>query len=425
MIWDELEVGLVKLAANGLFRRRRTLDAPCGPEAVVEGRRVVAFCSNDYLGLANHPALIAAVREAVGRWGVGSGASHVVSGHLRPHAELEERLAAFVGRDRALYFTTGYMANLAIAPTLLERGDAIFADRLNHASLIDAALLARTEHIRYPHGDLEMLARRLEQSQARRKLILTDAVFSMDGDLAPLPELFALAERFDAWLVVDDAHGFGVLGPGGRGSVAHFKLPPSPRLILMGTLGKAAGASGAFVAGDRRVIEWLTQRARPYIFTTASSPVIAAALLASLELITGGSARRAHLRRLIRRLRVGLAGLPWRIWPSPTAIQPVLIGGNDDAARVAEHLFERGFWVPAIRPPTVPVGTARLRISLSAAHTEDQIDALLAALRECVVTPSLSLPQASAPVPDGKEGLPSSTKGEGEGRRESFPEDTE
>ncbi|TVR64890.1 MAG: 8-amino-7-oxononanoate synthase [Candidatus Competibacteraceae bacterium] len=400
MIWDELEVGLVKLAANGLFRRRRTLDAPCGPEAVVEGRRVVAFCSNDYLGLANHPALIAAVRDAAGRWGVGSGASHVVSGHLRPHAELEARLAAFVGRDRALYFSTGYMANLAVAPTLLERGDAIFADRLNHASLIDAALLARAEHIRYPHGDLETLARRLEQSQARRKLILTDAVFSMDGDLAPLPELFALAERFDAWLVVDDAHGFGVLGPGGRGSVAHFQLPPSPRLILMGTLGKAAGASGAFVAGDRRVIEWLTQRARPYLFTTASSPVIAAALLASLELIASGSARRAHLRRLIHRLRAGLAGLPWRTWPSPTAIQPVLIGGNDAAARLADHLFERGFWVPAIRPPTVPVGTARLRISLSAAHTEAQIDALLAVLRECAAAPSS--PQFLSPAQPGK-----------------------
>jgi 8-amino-7-oxononanoate synthase len=400
MIWDDLEVGLVKLAANGLFRRRRTLDAPCGPEAVVEGRRVVAFCSNDYLGLANHPALIAAVRDAAGRWGVGSGASHVVSGHLRPHAELEERLAAFVGRDRALYFSTGYMANLAVAPTLLERGDAIFADRLNHASLIDAARLARAEHIRYPHGDLEMLARRLEQSPARRKLILTDAVFSMDGDLAPLPELFALAERFDAWLVVDDAHGFGVLGPGGRGSVAHFQLPPSPRLILMGTLGKAAGASGAFVAGDRRVIEWLTQRARSYLFTTASSPVIAAALLASLELIASGSARRAHLRRLIHRLCAGLAGLPWRTWPSPTAIQPVLIGGNDAAARLADHLFERGFWVPAIRPPTVPVGTARLRISLSAAHTEAQIDALLAVLRECAVAPSS--PQFLSPAPPGK-----------------------
>lgn len=384
MIWDELETGLARLAAEGLLRRRRTLDSPCGPEAVVEGRRVVAFCSNDYLGLANHPALVAAVRDAAERWGVGSGASHVVSGHLRPHEELEERLAAFAGRERALYFTTGYMANLAIVPALMERNDAVFADKLNHASLIDAALLARAEHVRYPHGDVEGLARRLEQSRPRRKLILTDAVFSMDGDLAPLPQLFELAERFDAWLVVDDAHGFGVLGPGGRGSLAHFGLPPSPRLILMGTLGKAAGVSGAFVAGDRRVIEWLTQRARPYIFTTASSPVIAAALLASLELIACGDERRVHLRDLIARLRAGLQGLPWRLLPSPTAIQPVLVGGNDAAVRLAERLFARGLWVPAIRPPTVPAGTARLRISLSAAHTLEQVEALIAALRDAI-----------------------------------------
>ncbi|MFZ1641874.1 MAG: 8-amino-7-oxononanoate synthase [Candidatus Contendobacter sp.] len=383
MIWDELESGLAQLAADGLLRRRRTLDAPCGPEALVEGRRVVAFCSNDYLGLANHPALVAAVRDAAERWGVGSGASHAVSGHLRPHAELEERLAAFVGRERALYFTTGYMANLAIVPTLVERNDAIFADKLNHASLIDAALLARAEHVRYPHGDVETLAHRLARSSARRKLILTDAVFSMDGDLAPLPELYELAERFDAWLVVDDAHGFGVLGPGGRGSLAHFNLPPSPRLILMGTLGKAAGVSGAFVAGDRRVIEWLMQRARSYIFTTASSPILAAALLASLELIAAADDRRAYLQQLILRLREGLNGLPWRLLPSQTAIQPLLIGGNDAAVQLAERLFARGLWVPAIRPPTVPADTARLRISLSAAHGESQIDDLIAALHDC------------------------------------------
>ncbi|MBK8752133.1 MAG: 8-amino-7-oxononanoate synthase [Candidatus Competibacteraceae bacterium] len=383
MIWDELDPSMAQLAAEGLLRRRRTLEAPCGPEAVVEGRRVIAFCSNDYLGLANHPSIVAAAQQAAGRWGVGSGASHVVSGHLWPHAELEERLAAFVGREQALYFTTGYMANLAIVPTLMDRNDAIFADKLNHASLIDAARLARAEHVRYPHGDVDTLAHRLEQSRARRKLILTDAVFSMDGDLAPLPELFALAERFDAWLVVDDAHGFGVLGPGGRGSSAHFGLPPSPRLILMGTLGKAAGVSGAFVAGDRCVIDWLMQRARPYIFTTASSPMIPVALLASLELMVNGDERRAHLQQLIVRLRAGLDGLPWRLLPSPTAIQPLLIGENEAAVQLAERLFVRGLWVPAIRPPTVPMGTARLRISLSAAHSEEQIDTLMGVLREC------------------------------------------
>ncbi len=391
MIWDELDTSIAQLAAEGLLRRRRTLEAPCGPEAVVEGRRVIAFCSNDYLGLANHLSVVEAARQAAERWGVGSGASHVVSGHLWPHAELEERLAAFVERERALYFTTGYMANLAIVPTLMERNDAIFADKLNHASLIDAARLTHAEHIRYPHFDLDTLARRLEQSQARRKMILTDAVFSMDGDLAPLPELFALAERFDAWLVVDDAHGFGVLGPGGRGSLAHFGLPPSPRLILMGTLGKAAGVSGAFVAGDRRVIDWLMQRARPYIFTTASSPMIPVALLASLDLIASGDERRAHLQRLIVRLKTGLADLPWRLLPSQTAIQPLVIGGNDAAVQLAEGLFKRGLWVPAIRPPTVPMGTARLRISLSAAHSEAQIDTLIEVLRECAAD--------SAPIP--------------------------
>ena len=383
MIWDELETGLTQLANADLLRQRRTLDAPCGPEAVINRRRLIAFCSNDYLGLANHPTLIAAARDAAEHWGVGSGASHIVSGHLRPHAELEERLASFLGQQRALYFTTGYMANLAIAPTLLERNDAIFADKLNHASLIDAAQLARAEHVRYPHGDLDYLARRLAQSSAKRKLILTDAVFSMDGDLAPLPELFNLAEHYDAWLVVDDAHGFGVLGPSGRGSLAHFDIPPSPRLILMGTLGKAAGVSGAFVAGDRRVMEWLMQRARPYIFTTASSPIIAAALIASLELITNSDDRRAHLQQLIARLQAGLSGLAQPLLPSPTAIQPLIIGGNEAAVQLAGQLFERGLWVPAIRPPTVPTGTARLRISLSAAHSNDQIDALIQALREC------------------------------------------
>lgn len=383
MIWEELETGLATLAADGLLRRRRTLDGPCGPDAMVDGRRVLAFCSNDYLGLANHPAIVAAACDAAARWGVGSGASHAVSGHLRPHEEIEQRLAAFVGRERALYFATGYLANLAIVPALVDRHDAVFADRLNHASLIDAVLLSRAEHIRYPHGDLEALAERLAQSRARRKLILTDAVFSMDGDLAPLPALFELAERFDAWLVVDDAHGFGVLGPGGRGSIAQFALPDSPRLLLMGTLGKAAGVSGAFVAGDRRVIEWLMQRARSYIFTTASSPLLAAALLASLDLIERGEDRRAHLRQLIGRLRSGLAGLPWRLSPSPTAIQPLVVGGNEAAVRLSEHLFSRGLWVPAIRPPTVPAGTARLRVSLSAAHGDTHVDALVAALHDC------------------------------------------
>jgi len=381
MIWDELQRELDALQRDGLQRRRRTLDLPCGPLAQVDGRSLISFCSNDYLGLANDPALVAAACAGARTWGVGSGASHLVSGHLGAHAVLEQKLAAFSGFDRALLFSTGYMANLGIVPALLGRGDVVFADRLNHASLIDAVLLSRADSQRYPHADLAALEALLTASTARQRLILTDAVFSMDGDLAPLPGLLALAERHDAWLVVDDAHGFGVLGPQGRGSIAHFGLPASRRLIYMGTLGKAAGAAGAFVAGDATVIEWLAQRARSYIFTTAGSPLIACALATSLELIAAGDARRAHLWRLVAQLRDGLADTRWRLLPSPTAIQPVIVGDNHEAVRLATALYERGLWVPAIRPPTVPRGTARLRVSLSAAHSEAQVAQLVAALR--------------------------------------------
>ena len=378
----ELDEQLRQLDAEGLKRRRRTLDAPCGPLARIDGRELISFCSNDYLGLANDPALVDAACAGARRWGVGSGASHLVSGHLTPHDLLEEKLAAFTGFDRALLFSTGYMANLGIVVSLVGRGDAVFADKLNHASLIDAVQLSRADHERYPHGDLAALERLLAASTARRKLILTDAVFSMDGDLAPLPRLLQLAERFDAWLVVDDAHGFGVLGIQGRGSLSHFDIPANPRLIYMGTLGKAAGGAGAFVAGSETVIEWLLQRARTYIFTTGSSPIIACALLASLELIEQGDERRRHLHRLTDTLRAGLAGSRWRLMPSPTAIQPVIIGDNHEALRVALALFERGLWVPAIRPPTEPKGTARLRVSLSSAHSETQVQLLVDALRE-------------------------------------------
>ena len=383
MIWDELESALGSLDAAGLKRRRRTLDAPCGPLAVVDGRPLVSFCSNDYLGLANDPALIAAACAGAKAWGVGSGASHLVSGHQSPHQALEDKLAAFTGFPRALLLSTGYMANLAIVPALVGRGDAVFADKLNHASLIDAAQLSRADSQRYAHGDLPMLERLLAKSSAKRKLIVTDAVFSMDGDLAPLPGLLELAERYDAWLVVDDAHGFGVLGEGGRGSLAHFSIDANnPRLVYMGTLGKAAGASGAFVAGSQLVIEWLLQRARTYIFTTGSSPLIACALLASLDLIESGDARRDHLRALAEQLRAGLATTRWQLLASPTAIQPVIIGDNHEALLVAGALYERGLWVPAIRPPTVPKGTARLRVSLSAAHTTEHVAALVAALQD-------------------------------------------
>jgi 8-amino-7-oxononanoate synthase len=382
MIWEELQQQIDARKRDGLQRRRRTLEAPCGPLARVDGRDLISFCSNDYLGLANDPALIEAVCVGARTWGVGSGASHLVSGHLAAHEQLERELAAFTGFPRALLFSTGYMANLGIVPALVGRGDAVFADRLNHASLIDAVQLSRAEHHRYPHADVPALVRLLEASTAKRKLILTDAVFSMDGDIALLAELLEIAERFDAWLVVDDAHGFGVLGPQGRGSVAHCGLPISERLIYMGTLGKAAGASGAFVAASELAVAWLLQTARTYIFTTGASPLIACALSASLQLIEHGDARRSQLVRLAAQLRAGLAGTRWRLLDSPTAIQPVIIGDNHEALRVAASLYDRGLWVPAIRPPTVAKGTARLRVSLSAAHTEAHVAKLVDALRD-------------------------------------------
>ncbi|HJY40888.1 MAG TPA: 8-amino-7-oxononanoate synthase, partial [Steroidobacteraceae bacterium] len=279
------------LEQRGLRRRRQIVEEAHGPEVVVDGRELLAFCSNDYLGLAQHPALIAAVQQAALRYGVGSGASALISGHAALHEQLEERLAAFVGMPRALHFATGYMANLALLQTLARRGDAIFHDALNHASLIDGLRLSRAEAIEYPHCDVATLAASLAASTARNKFVVTDAVFSMDGDIAPLPELLKLCEAHDAWLIVDDAHGFGVLGRQGRGSLSHFDLN-SPRIVYMGTLGKAAGVAGAFVAASAEVIDWLIQRARTYIYTTATPPLLAAAVLASIDVIEHDETRR-------------------------------------------------------------------------------------------------------------------------------------
>jgi 8-amino-7-oxononanoate synthase len=342
---------------------------------------MLAFCSNDYLGLANDPALVAAAQEGARLYGLGAGASPLVCGHQAPHAALEKRLAAFTGFERALLFSTGYLANLGAVPALVGRGDALFSDRLNHASLIDAARLSRAELNVYPHCDLSALAAALVATRAKRKLIVTDAVFSMDGDLAPLPELLALAERHQAWLLVDDAHGFGLLGPQGRGSVAHYKLASS-RLLLMGTLGKAAGGAGAFVAGSDEAIEWILQKARTYIFSTAEPALVAHALLTALDLIEQGDERRARLAARVAQLRDSLKPKRWTLLPSETAIQPLVIGGNAETMTAAAKLFERGLWVPGIRPPTVPTGSARLRITLSAAHTEEQVARLVEALKE-------------------------------------------
>ena len=376
---DRLRDALVARDAQALMRRRRTLDTPCRPHVTIDGREMLAFCSNDYLGLAAEPALIAALAEGAARWGAGAGASHLVSGHYAVHDALEARLADFTGTERALYFSTGYMVNMGIAAALAGRGDAIFADRLNHASLVDGALLSRASHHRYAHGDSAALGRALAASDAPRKVILTDGVFSMDGDIAPLAELLALAEAHDAWLVVDDAHGFGVLGPQGRGSLAEAGLAHW-RLILVGTLGKAAGLSGAFVAGQREVIEWLMQSMRTYIFTTGAPPAIAHALLTAIDLIEAGDHRRARLDTLRAQLRAEVRDTNMRWMPSRTPIQPLLIGDNAAALAAANTLWQRGLWVPAIRPPTVPTGTARLRITLSAAHTGEDITRLADAL---------------------------------------------
>jgi len=372
---------LAALDAQALRRRRRVVDSPCAPELVVDGRPMLAFCSNDYLGLANDPALIAAAQEGAMRYGLGSGASPLVCGHMTPHAALEKRLAGFAGFERALLFSTGYLANLGTVPALVSRGDAVFSDRLNHASLIDAARLSRAELNVYPHCDLSALGAALAASRAKRKLIVTDAVFSMDGDLAPLPELLALAERHKAWLLVDDAHGFGLLGPQGRGSAAHFQLA-SPRLIVMGTLGKAAGGAGAFVAGSENAVEWILQKARTYNISTPEPALIAHALLTAIDLIEQGDARRENLAARIAQLRKTLKPKRWTLLPSETAIQPLVIGGNAETMDVAAKLYARGLWVPGIRPPTVPAGSARLRITLSAAHTETQVTRLVEALKE-------------------------------------------
>lgn len=336
---------------------------------------MLAFASNDYLGLAGHPQLIEAAAQGARRWGVGAGASHLVSGHSAVHDALETQLARFLGCEAALVFSTGYMANIAVMPALLGRDDEIFADRLNHASLVDGALLSRANMRRYPHANLDALAAMLQASRARRKLIVSDGVFSMDGDVAPLAALLELAEQYDTWLLIDDAHGFGVLGPQGRGSVAAAGLQ-SERLILMGTLGKAAGVAGAFIAGNSVVIEWLLQKSRAYIFTTAMPPMLAHVLLASLQLIEEADDRRRHLDALVARLRVSLGAHAERLMPSMTPIQPLRVGENDVVVRLAKSLADDGIWVPAIRPPTVPKGSARLRISLSAAHTLTQVDRL-------------------------------------------------
>ncbi len=377
----DITTRLAALDAAHLRRKRRVVEAVDGPRLTVDGEPLLAFCSNDYLGLVQHPALIEAAQQAAAKYGVGATASPMVCGHSAAHEALEHELAAFVGLPRALYFYAGFAANVGLIPALVGRGDAIFSDALNHACLIDGSRLSGAQATVYPHSDVDALARALAASTAPRKLVITDAVFSMDGDIAPLREMLALCERHDAWLMIDDAHGFGVLGPNGEGTAAHLGLK-SPRLIYMATLGKAAGCAGAFVAGEDEVVEWLLQRARSYTFATAAPAMIAETLRASLRVIAAEAWRREHLARLIAQLRAGLATLPWEHPVSHTAIQPLIVGGNAAALALTDALLKQGVWVPAIRPPSVPENTARLRITLSAAHSEADVDRLLQALHQ-------------------------------------------
>lgn len=395
MSWlNEFDERLAELGAQSLLRRRRQVRPEAGARLNVDGESLLAFCSNDYLGLANDPLLRQAVHGAVDRYGVGSGASPMVSGHSVANAALELELAAAVQLPRALYFYAGFATNASIVPALVGEGDALFSDALNHACLIDGARLSKATVRRYEHGDLDRLASLMANSGAKRKLVISDAVFSMDGDVADIARLVALCEQHDALLLLDDAHGFGVLGPQGRGALAAAGLVgpnASARVLYMATLGKALGVAGAFVAGPERLVEWLLQKTRSYTYATAAPALLAEAVRAGLHCVLSeeGDRRRRHLRALIAQFRAGLApgadpgvdAAGWRLMESSTAIQPLVIGDNDAALTLMAGLKEQGLWVPAIRPPTVPQGSARLRIALSAAHSAADVDALIQALR--------------------------------------------
>ncbi|MDX1589939.1 MAG: 8-amino-7-oxononanoate synthase [Oleiphilaceae bacterium] len=370
---------LAGLEREGLLRRRRVMQSAQGPEIRLDGRELLAFCSNDYLGLAAHPAVTEAFKAGADRHGVGSGASHLVCGHHQAHADLEQALAEHTGREAALLFSSGYMANLGIIAALAGRGESLLQDKLNHASLLDAARLSQSRLLRYPHNDMDALSRRLESAD-KPALVVTDGVFSMDGDLARLSEMARLCQSHQVPLMVDDAHGLGVLGPQGEGVLAHYGLSPSQVPVLMGTLGKALGVYGAFVAGSRELIDYLVQKARPYIYTTALPPALAEATRASLGLCRSEHWRREHLQGLIRRFRRETLALGYELMPSDTPIQPILVGSAHEALRLSSALESHGVLVTAIRPPTVPEGGARLRVTFSAAHSEAHLDRLLEAL---------------------------------------------
>jgi len=380
----DLREALDELRSRDLFRRRRTVQEwPAefgGSVAIVEGEQRLVFCSNDYLGLSHHPRVIEAFRAAATRHGVGSGASHLVTGHGTEHHALEEELAAFTGRERALLFSTGYMANLGVVAALVGRGDLVLEDRLNHASLLDAALLSGARFTRCAHRDAAAMEQRLTELGESRAIIVTDGVFSMDGDLAPVDALASVSARHRAWLMVDDAHGLGVLGTTGRGTLEHFGLEPGSVPILMGTLGKALGTFGAFVAGSGDLVEYLVQKARTYIYTTALPPAVAAATREALHLVDEEHWRRERVLSHVKRFRAAAraSGIP--LVESSTPIQPIVLGSAARALAASDALWQRGIWVAAIRPPTVPEGSARLRVTFSAAHRDGDVDRLVETL---------------------------------------------
>ncbi|WP_163835872.1 8-amino-7-oxononanoate synthase [Spartinivicinus ruber] len=378
--WSRLTSRLAQRQQQQLMRQRNTIETAQNAEIVSNGQKLLNFCSNDYLGLANHPQVVAALQQAAAEYGVGSGASHLVNGHSTLHHQLEEALAAFTGHQRALLFSTGYMANVGVISALVDKGDLVLQDKLNHASLIDGGLLSGARFARYLHNDVVSLTQKLQQHQANQQLIVTDGVFSMDGDIAPLNEIAAVAKQHNAWLMVDDAHGIGCLGPNGEGAVAEAGLAGEDVPILIGTFGKALGTAGAFVAGDEVLIESLIQFARPYIYTTAMPPAIAAATLASLKLVQTESFRREKLKQRIHQFRSGASQLGLQLMESTTAIQPIVVGDTETALKLSQFLKAQDILVTAIRPPTVPTGTARLRVTLSASHSERQVNQLLDAL---------------------------------------------
>lgn len=378
---QQLSAALTQRKAAGRYRQNRLRLGEQGVNIILDNCSMLSFCSNDYLGLAAHPAIKKAFKQAVDDEGVGSGAAHLLTGHSGYHQALEEALAEFTGQQRVLLFSTGYMANVGVIDGLMTRGDILIQDKWNHASLLDGARLSDADHVRYPHADMNALHKRLQATASvKRKLIVSDGVFSMDGDIAPVTEIMTLAGQHDAAVLIDDAHGFGVIGKQGRGTVSHFGLSAECSPIIMGTLGKALGTSGAFVAADDVVIETLIQQARSYVYTTAQPPAIAAAALASLRLVEADDWRRQQLAHLIHLFRTGAAQLGLNLMPSSTPIQPIVIGDDEQALAVGKKLEQQGILVGVIRPPTVPKNTARLRITFSAAHTEADVIRLLNAL---------------------------------------------